>query len=71
MFVYLRAVPWFAGADPRGGVDGRVVVDGGSGDVMMVPKGGNASGVRGVAWMLMLPGGIGGVIVVEFDVSGE
>ena len=71
MFVYFRAVPWFAGADPRGGVDGRVAVDGGSGEVMTVPKGGNASGVRGVAWMLMLPGGIGVVVVVEFDVSGE
>ena len=64
MFVYLRAVPWFAGADPRGGVEGMVVVDGGRGDVMTVPKGANASDVRGVALMLMLGELIEGAIAV-------
>ena len=49
MFGYLRAVFWFAGTEPTGGVGGRVVVVGGSGEVMMVPKGEKAWEVRGTA----------------------
>lgn len=63
MFEYLRAVPWFAGTEPRGGVGGRVVVEGGRGELMMVPKGEKAEEVRGVAWMVMLGEGIEGAIV--------
>ena len=63
MFGYLRAVFWFAGMEPRGGVGGRVVVVGERGEVMMVPKGEKDEGVRGVAWMVMLGEGIEGAIV--------
>ena len=63
MFEYLRAVPWFAGMEPRGGVGGRVVVEGGRGEVMMVPKGEKDEEVRGRARMLMLGDGIEGGIV--------
>ena len=63
MFEYLRAVPWFAGTEPRGGVGGRVVVEGGRGEVMMVPKGENDEEVRGRAWMVVLREGREGAIV--------
>lgn len=53
----LRAVPWFAEMEPRGGEEGGVVVVEGSGEVRMVPKGSKAEGVRGVALMVMLDEG--------------
>ena len=65
MFEYLRAVPWFAGMEPRGGVGGRVVVEGERGEVMMVPKGEKEDEVRGRAWMVGLGEGIEGAIVVD------
>jgi hypothetical protein len=71
ILVYLRAVPWFAGADPRGGVDGKVVVDGGSGDIMTVPNGANASAVSGVAWILTLGEVIEAAIFIGYSVSGR
>ena len=64
MFGYLRAVFWFAGTEPTGGVGGRVLVVGGRGEVMMVPKGENAWEVRGTAWMVRLGEGIEGAIIV-------
>ncbi len=64
MFEYLSAVPWFAGTEPMGGVWGSVVVDGGSGELMTVPKGAKASEVMGVAWIRMLGEGVEGAIVV-------
>ena len=65
MFEYLSAVPWFAGTEPRGGVGGRVVVEGGRGEWMMVPKGEKEEEVRGVVGMVVLGEGIEGAIVVD------
>lgn len=50
----LRAVPWFAEMEPRGGEVGGVVVVDGSGEVRTWPKGAKAEGVSGTASMVML-----------------
>ena len=64
MSEYLSAVPWLAGTDPTGGVVGRVVVDGESGELATVPKGAKASAVKVVAWMATLGEGVEGAIAV-------
>lgn len=56
---YLRAVFWFARVEYGGGLVGIVVVDGGRGELMTVPKGANAEGVKGWGWTVSL----GAVIV--------
>ena len=76
MFEYLRAVPWFAGTEPRGGVEGRVVVEGGRGEWMMVPKGEKEEEVRGVVGMVVLGEEREGAIVGDggrwkWSVEGE
>lgn len=53
----LRAVPWFAKTEPRGGEVGGVVVVDGSGEIRTLPKGAKAEGVSWTAWMVMVEEG--------------
>lgn len=50
----LRAVPWFAEMEPRGGEAGGVVVVEGNGEIRTVPKGAKAEGVSGTASTVMV-----------------
>lgn len=60
----LRAVDWFAWMVPLGGVVGMVVVEGGSGEVIIVPKGAKDSAVRGTARIVRRGEGSEGAIVI-------
>lgn len=59
----LRAVPWFAEMEPRGGGVGGVVVAEESGEIRTVPKGAKAEGVRGTVSTVMVDEGaiVGGL----------
>lgn len=54
MSEYLRAVPWFAETESRGGGVGGVVVVEERGEVRTVPKGAKAEGVSGTDSMVMV-----------------
>lgn len=64
----LRAVPWFARVEPLGrGDEGMVVVVGGSGGVMTVPKGAKTAGVRGSASMVIFGEAIGVAMMARIE----
>lgn len=50
----LRAVPWLAETEPRGGELGGVVVEGEKGEIRMVPKGSKTEGVIGTVSMVIM-----------------
>lgn len=50
----LRAVPWLAGTESRGGELGGVVVEGEKGEIRMVPKVSKAEGVIGTVSMVIV-----------------
>ena len=53
----LRAVPWFAKREPRGGDVGGAVVVEESGDIRTVPKGAKSEGVSGTASIVTMDDG--------------
>ena len=66
---YLRAVFWFAGTmlGVSGREEGNVVVVGGRGHSMTVPKGAKVDWERGVVWMVRVGENMEVGMVVEWD----